>query len=142
VDRARSALDRFVTAKMPHHEAHARALLVRALLRKGAADDAASEAEKLEASLQSCELFEAHFQAGLARAELASARGDRAAALEAAAAVRESVETARIVPWALEARLVQASVMAGGARASEMAKLGRDARSQGFLRVARLSGGR
>ncbi len=142
VDRARSALDRFVTSKMPHHEAHARALLVRALLRKSAIDDATSESEKLEASLPSCELFEAHFQAGLAHAELANARGDRAAAQEAANAVREIVETAGFVPWALEARLVQASLMAGGARASEMAKLAREARSRGFLRVARLAGGR
>jgi serine/threonine-protein kinase len=142
MDRALAALDRSVAAKLPHDEALARALLVRALLRKGAIADAASEAEKLEAPLRSCELYEAHFQAGLANAELAGARGDRNGAQQAAAAARESAETAGIVPWALEARLVQASFMTGGSRASEMAKLARDARSGGFQRIARLAGGR
>lgn len=142
VERARAALDRFVAAKLPHREALARALLVRALVRKGAIDEATTEAEPLEARLQSCELFEAHYQAGLARAELANARRDRARAQEEAAAARDRVEKAGIVPWALEARLVQASCMTGPARASELAQLARDARSRGFLRVARLAGGK
>ncbi len=141
-ERARTALDRFVTAKLPHDEALARALLVRALVRKGAIDDAAAQAEKLEASLASCELFEAHFQADLAHAELANARGDRAGAQEAAAEARASADKAGFVPWSLEARRVQESCMTGGSRASEMAKLARDARSGGFLRVARLAKGR
>ncbi|HEX8792316.1 MAG TPA: serine/threonine-protein kinase [Polyangiaceae bacterium] len=142
VDHARTARDRFVTAKLPHQEALARALLVRALVRKGSLDDASAEAEKLDASLQSCELFEAHFQADLARAELANARGDHAGAQQTAESARESAEKAGIVPWALEARLVQARCKTGGSGAPEMAKLARDARTNGFLRVARLASGR
>jgi hypothetical protein len=134
--RARAALDRFVVAKLPHDEALARAVLVRALLRQGSVDDAAHEADALDTALARCEVFDARIESGLARAELAAARGERDEAARAARETRQAAEGSGIVPLTLEARLVEASVTRD---APGLARLAQDARTGGYLRVARLS---
>jgi hypothetical protein len=54
--------------------------------------------------------------------------------------VRASAESTRVVPWTLEARLVEARCMTGAARAASGASLAHDAKAAGFLRVGRLAG--
>jgi serine/threonine-protein kinase len=139
VARARAALARFVEAKLPQDEALARAVVVRALVRRGAIDEAMRESEALEAVLGACELFEARVEAGLARAELAAARGENAAAARAAREAREAADGSGIVPLALEARLVEAMVASRGERAAALARVASAARGAGFVRVVRLA---
>jgi tetratricopeptide (TPR) repeat protein len=141
-DRVRPIVARFTETKLPHMELLSRAVLVRALVRQGALAEAAQEDEKLEESVASCELFEARFEAQLARAELARARGDAAAATLAVRGVRDEAERGGFVPLVFEARLVEARLAAPADRIGLSEKLSRDARATGLLRVARLSGAR
>jgi tetratricopeptide (TPR) repeat protein len=138
-ERARSIVGCFVETKLPHMELLSRAVLVRALVRQGALTEAAQEDAKIEESIAGCELFEARFEAQLARAELAQADGDAAAAALAARGARDEAERGGFVPLVLEARLVEARVAAPADRGALSEKLSRDARAAGLLRVARLA---
>jgi hypothetical protein len=138
---AREALTRFVSSRLPQDETLARAVLVRALVRLARLDDAAREADALEASLPKCQRFEARLEARAAAAELASARGDPAQARELARQAREDSERAGAVPHVLEARLVEAAIARGADRRTLLEKLEHDARAAGFARVARLARG-
>jgi tetratricopeptide (TPR) repeat protein len=101
---ARSALDRFVASKLPHLEAFARAVLLRALARSHALADAEVEDDALRALLPQCQLFEARFEAKLAAAALERAKGDRTTAARLSREARDLAEHAGLVPLAQEAR--------------------------------------
>jgi eukaryotic-like serine/threonine-protein kinase len=105
---ARGALDRFVASGLPHDEALARAVLVRAYARSRALDDAERESGALAAVLPRCQLFEARFEAQLAASELAWARGDRAVAVRLARGARDEAQKAGFVPLASEAQRLSA----------------------------------
>ena len=137
---ARGALARFVSARFPHDETFARAVLVRAKVKLGQLDAAATESEALRASLPACQRFEARFEAGLAAIDDAVAHGQTAAALELAHQARAVAEHAAFVPSILEARLREANLARD--RAALLDKLAREARSAGFGRVARLAASR
>ena len=136
---ARGALARFVASKFPHDETFARAVLVRALVRSGKLEAAATEREALEASLPKCQLFEARFEAWLAAIDEAVARNEAAKALELAHAARAEAERAAFVPLVLEARLSETTLARGAERQALAAKLDHDAKTAGFVRVAQLA---
>lgn len=136
---ARGALARFITAKFPHDETFARAVLVRALVRSDQLAAAAKESEALEASLPKCQLFEAKFEARLAAIDSALAHGELAKAQQLAHEARSEAERAAFVPLVFEARSSEAMLARGAERHALVAKLEHDATAAGFVRVAHLA---
>jgi hypothetical protein len=136
---ARAALDRFTAAKFAHDQALARAMLVRALVAQGDADGASRELVVLEQAVPTCQLFRARFLAGIASSELAALRRDPEAASRFAGEARTMAEGAGMVPLVFEARWVEAKVARVTLRGTLMARLAKDARAAGFVRVAELA---
>jgi hypothetical protein len=135
---ARAAIDRFATSKLAHDEALARAVLVRALAADGDQEAAARELATLGPAMPSCQLFEARFLERIASTELAALRGDRDAAARFAAEARTMAEAAG-VPYVFEARLAEAKTAPAALRSTLLARLAKDARAAGFLRIAELA---
>jgi tetratricopeptide (TPR) repeat protein len=137
VTLARAAAARFESVRASHDEALARAVLVRALVRSGDADEATAAFTALDRVLPASELLEAQIEAKLAAAERAAARGDRDLALALVADARARAERSRVMPFAFEAALTEASLLRGAPRAEAIARIAADAQRHGFSRVAR-----
>jgi tetratricopeptide (TPR) repeat protein len=136
---ARAALDRFTASRVAHDEALARAVVVRALAAQGDADGAARELLLLDDALPGCQLFRARFLERIASSELAALRGDPDAAARFAGEARTLAEGAGMVSLAFDARWAEARVARAAVRSSSMARLAKDARAAGFVRIADLA---
>jgi two-component system sensor histidine kinase ChiS len=136
---AHLAIETFSASKNAHDELLARAVVVRALVAEGDASGAAAELTEAEAALPSCQLFRARFLLALAASEVAAARGDPGGAAAGARDALAMASETGMVPYALEARWEQASLVRGAARYAAMSALAKDARAKGFLRVAKLA---